>query len=75
MKHILVFDLPDESNELKLCNNAQNYYSALFEFKSYLRARQKYSDLSQEELKYIEHMEQRFYEILDFCNVNMDEIE
>ena len=65
MKAKLTFNLPDEQAEFDLATQGGKMYGALSDMSQELRTLLKYKELNEDELKVIERIRSRFYEILD----------
>jgi hypothetical protein len=71
MKANLEFNLPEDDFEYKLCNQASDMWSALMEFKEYMRDELKYNDnLIQSEFERLEVVQ--FFEIINNNNIKLD---
>ena len=75
MKAELKFKLPEDTNEFIIAINGSNYYNSLWDMSGYLRHTLKHIDLTDEQDKIVGEIQDRFNEILDDNNVNLDEIE
>lgn len=64
MKTTLEFNLPEDREELKLAMNAASYYVALVDLQDLIRARLKYGNPSEAELKIYEELRDDFHRIL-----------
>jgi hypothetical protein len=77
-KAILEFDLsnPDDVNDYKRANQALDIALALWDIDQYLRAQTKYAPDSMPEEAYnaLSEAREKFYQILNERNINMDEI-
>ena len=68
----LVFKLPEEREELEICQRAGAYYSALFEMREYLRKLSKYpekewdNDKSQ---RLIEMIRDQYFRLTEDLNI------
>ena len=65
MKATLSFNLPDESDDWEIHNNALQTYLGLEEFKEYLRGKLKYENLSDEEYQLFEAVRTKLFECLN----------
>jgi hypothetical protein len=73
MKATLKFNLPEDDFEYKLCNQASDMWSALMEFKEYMRDELKYNDnLIQSEFERLEVVQTKFFEIINNNNIKLD---
>ena len=50
MKVKLIYNLPEEKNEFRLCQNGADYFSALWEIKNGLRDYYKYDNITESNL-------------------------
>lgn len=50
MKIKMIFKLPEEKNEFRLCQNGADYFSALWEIKNGLRDYYKYDNITESAL-------------------------
>jgi hypothetical protein len=76
-KAILEFDLsnPDDVNDYKRTNQALDMALALWDIDQYLRAETKYNEeLTQDAYDALATAREKFYQILNEHNINMDEI-
>ena len=76
-KAILEFDLsnPDDVNDYKRTNQALDMALALWDIDQYLRAETKYNEeLTQDAYDALAIAREKFYQILNEHNINMDEI-
>jgi len=64
MRVILLFDLPEESDEYKLHTKAPDYHRALSDMSEYLRRQIKYQDMPPEKRDVFEEIRDKFVEIL-----------
>ncbi len=75
MKAILEFELNsienNEENEFYLACNANQYYSALYSLKGYLRDKLKYSELSQDTENAYEHIMEKISELTDGLRIDI----
>jgi|APGre2960657404_1045060.scaffolds.fasta_scaffold190926_3 hypothetical protein len=73
MEATLKFNLPEDDFEYKLCNQASDMWSALMEFKEYMRDELKYNDnLIQSEFERLEVVQTKFFEIINNNNIKLD---
>lgn len=73
MKATLEFNLPEDDFEYKLCNQSSDMWSALMEFKDYMRDELKYNDnLIQSEFERLEVVQTKFFEIIYNNNIKLD---
>jgi len=73
MEATLKFNLPEDDFEYKLCNQASDMWSALMEFKEYMRDELKYNDnLIQSEFERLEVIQTKFFEIINNNNIKLD---
>ena len=76
-KAILEFDLsnPEDANDYKRANKALDMAIALWDIDQYLRAETKYNEeLTQDAYDALATAREKFYQILNERNINMDEI-
>jgi len=77
-KAILEFDLsnPDDVTDYKRVNQALDMAIALWDIDQYLRAQTKYApdSMPQEAYDALSEAREKFYQILNERNINMDEI-
>ena len=72
MKAILEFNLPDDQHEFDLAIQGSKMYVALWDISQELRTLWKYEELSDEEFKIVERIRDKFYEILDENQIELD---
>lgn len=65
-KHSIIFNLPEETNELKLAQRGGEYFAALFEIANELRKWRKYDKKPKDTLEAISEL---------IASVPMDDIE
>lgn len=65
MKAKLTFNLPDDQAEFDLATQGSKMHEALSDMSQELRTLFKYEELNENELKVVESIRGRFYEILD----------
>jgi len=65
-KHVITFNLPEESEELKTTMNASNYYCALYDLYSYLRNENKWppDDRTEKDAEIYHKIYEKFFEII-----------
>lgn len=61
----------DEEAEFQMCNQAHNYWNALFDLDQWLRSKLKYEDLNEEQYKAFEECREELYEKLREYNINL----
>lgn len=71
MKGTLEFNLPEENEEFDVAVNAMSYRIALADVGDYLREKLKYSDLTEEQYKIYEEINERFYSIVESNRVDI----
>ena len=62
----------DEKEYAKLFMQAEDADEAVDDFRNFLRNREKYTTLSSEALEELEIITNKFYEVMDNHNVNLD---
>ena len=72
MKAIIEYNLPDDQFEYWSATNSLRYWSALTEIKDELRTIWKYEDLKENEFEMIERIREKFFEILQENEINLD---
>ena len=72
MKATLEFNLPDDQHEFDLAVQGGKMYSALWDISQDLRKLWKYEELSEEEWNMVERIRDKFYEILNEHQINLD---
>lgn len=74
MKGILEFNLPEEHEEFQIAVNAMDYRNAIVEMLEDLRRKIKYEEdrYTKEELKVIETIREKFYEIAGYYKLELD---
>ena len=72
MKATLKFNLPDDEFEFKCAVKSMKIYFALIEIKDELRAILKHGELRDDQYKFIDKMNERFREILNENEINLD---
>jgi hypothetical protein len=76
MRAILEFELPEDNNEFRLANKALSFYCSIWDLKTYLREQLKYNhDLTEDQDKVFESVQEKLLEILESNNVDLDEFE
>lgn len=78
MKAKLIFDLPEDKDDFTAASKGMDYFLALFDMAHYLMAtvRGKNTVIDEAKGKYAvaDRIQEKFYKILDFYQINMDEI-
>ena len=78
MKAILEFDLTNEEDisDYKRANSAIGLARALYQMQDYLRSEYKYPPDTQTQLESatVERIRDKFFEILNINNINLDEL-
>ena len=72
MKATLEFNLPGVQHEFDLAVQGGKMYSALWDISQDLRTLWKYEELSEEEWNMVERIRDKFYEILNEHQINLD---
>lgn len=70
-KHIIEFNLPEESEELDLTLKAPSFVYAIQDFyNDHIRAQLKYGNLSDNEVRVYEHIKEKLFECLNDRDVS-----
>jgi len=74
MKGILKFDLPEETKEFALANNATKLYSVLWEMDQWLRSNTKYAPdtMSEDTYNTFQQCREQLRELMNNENINFD---
>ena len=72
MKATLKFNLPDDEFEFESAVKSTKMFFALTEIKDELRAILKHGELREDQYKFLDKMNERFYEILSDNEINLD---
>jgi hypothetical protein len=72
MKAKLTFNLPEDQAEFDFATQGGNMYSALWDISQELRTLWKYEELSEEEWKIVERIREKFFDILQDNDINLD---
>jgi hypothetical protein len=72
MKATIEFNLPDEDAEFYCATKGTAMLNALWEINTELRKLWKYEELSDEEWKIVERIREKFFEILQENEINLD---
>ncbi len=72
MKARLTFNLPEDKHEWENAMRADAMFCALWDLSQELRTLWKYEELSEEEWNMVERIRDKFYEILQEHNINLD---
>jgi hypothetical protein len=72
MKAKLTFDLPEDKYEWENAIRADAMFCALWDLSQELRTLWKYEELSEDEWNMVERIRDKFYEILQEHNINLD---
>jgi hypothetical protein len=72
MKAKLIFNLPEDQNEWDNAVNANAMYSALCDLEQELMTLWKYEELSEDEWKMVARIRNKFFEILEVNNINLN---
>jgi len=73
MKARLTFDLPQDKYEWENAMRADAMFCALWDLSQELRTLWKYEELSEEEWKMVERIRDKFHEILQEHNINLNQ--
>lgn len=73
MKAKLTFNLPDDKHEWDNAVRADAMFCALWDISQELRTMWKYEELNDEEWKMVERIRDKFYEILQEHNINLNQ--
>lgn len=68
MKAIFKFSLPEEQEEYNIFKQGLDTHNIIWEFRNFLRNREKHVDLSDEAYKELEIISEHFWQILDDNN-------
>ena len=71
MKHIMIFTLPDDRDELTLAEHGSKYWSALWELQQRLREKVKYGKVQKTTWEEVQDL---FYAVLDEEDVDLEEV-
>ena len=72
MKATLKYNLPDDEFEFNCAVKSMKMYFALTEIKEEIRSVLKYGELRDEQYKFIEEFNEKFHEILNDNEINLD---
>ena len=72
MKATIEFVFPEDQHEYDIMLESSRMYLALHDMKRDLRHEWKHGDLSQEQWDMVDKIRERFFEILQENNVNLD---
>ena len=72
MKATIEFNLPDEDAEFYCATKGQAMLNALWEINTELRTLWKYEELNDEEWKIVERIREKFFDILQENEINLD---
>ena len=72
MKATLKFNLPEDEFEFNNAVKSMKMYFALTEIKEEIRSVLKYGELRDEQYKFIEEFNEKFHEILNDNEINLD---
>ena len=72
MKATLKFNLPDDQFEFDNAVKSNKMWHALTEIKDELRRIWKYEDLKENEFEMVERIREKFFEILQENEINLD---
>jgi hypothetical protein len=72
MKATIEYNLPDDQFEFDNAVKSNKMWHALTEIKDELRSILKYGELRDEQYKFIEEFQEKFFEILQENEINLD---
>jgi len=72
MKATLEFNLPDDQAEFDFATQGSKMYNALWEISQELRTLWKYEELDEKEWDMVERIRNKFFEILEDNQINLD---
>jgi hypothetical protein len=72
MKATIEYNLPEDQFEFDCASKSLKMFHALNEIKEELRAIWKYEDLKDNEFELIERVREKFFEILNDNEINLD---
>jgi hypothetical protein len=72
MKATLKYNLPEDEFEFNNAVKSMKMYFALTEIKEEIRSVLKYGELRDEQYKFIEEFNEKFHEILNDNEINLD---
>jgi hypothetical protein len=72
MKAIIEYNLPDDQFEFDNAVKSNKMWHALTEIKDELRRIYKYEDLKENEFEMVERIREKFFEILQENEINLD---
>jgi predicted nucleotidyltransferase len=72
MKAKLEFNLPEDQAEFDFAIQGSKMYSALWDISQELRTLWKYEELKDDEWKMVERIRDKFYEILNDSQIQLD---
>lgn len=72
MKAKLTFNLPQDQHEFDFAIQGSKMYSALWDISQELRTIWKHEELSNEEFKMVERIRDKFYEILNENQIELN---
>lgn len=72
MKAKLIFNLPDDQFEFDNAVKSNKMWHALTEIKDELRRIYKYEDLKENQFEMVERIREKFFEILQENEINLD---
>jgi hypothetical protein len=61
----------DEEAEFQMCNQAHDYWNALFDLDQWLRNKLKYEEINEEQYKAFEEVRNELYQKLNEYNINL----
>jgi hypothetical protein len=71
MQVMFKFKLPQEQEECKIFENAQNMYCFVCDFSNFLREKLKYGNLTEDESRIYEILSNKFWELLNENEINI----
>jgi hypothetical protein len=72
MKATLEFNLPEDQAEFDFATQGSKMYNALWEISQELRTLWKYEELDEKEWDMVERIRNKFFEILEDNQINLD---
>jgi len=72
MKATIEFNLPEDQAEFEFATQGSKMYNALWEISQELRTLWKYEELDEKEWDMVERIRNKFFEILEDNQINLD---
>ena len=72
MKAVLKFTLPEDNERFAVASKAQNLYFTLVDFHNWIRNEGKHQEHTEEEYKLIDKIHEKFFEIMNDNDVNLE---